>query len=125
MLGREDHVGRAEEGIRPRREDGHLFAADGEIDLRPLAASDPVFLEQLDALGPVEAVELVDEALGVGGDAQHPLFERATLDGVALRAPLLDFLVREHGAEIGTPVHRCLGDVGEALRVDLIAAETL
>jgi hypothetical protein len=125
MLGREDHVGRAEEGVGPRREDGDLLTSDGEIHLRSLASSDPVFLEQLDALGPVEAVEFVDEALGVGGDAQHPLLERTALDGVAFRSPFLDFLVREHGAEIGTPVHGCLGDVGEAFRVDLVTAPGL
>ena len=44
-----------------------------ETHMRPLAPSNPIPLEQLDAFRPVEAVEFVDEALGVGGDAQHPL----------------------------------------------------
>ena len=122
MLGGEHHVGCAEEGVGAGCEDGDRFAsADGEIHLRAFAAADPVFLEQLDAVRPVERVEFVDEALGVFRDAQHPLAQRAAFDGVAFGFPFLDFLVGEHGAEVGRPPDGRVGDVGEADVVDLVA----
>jgi len=123
VLGREDHVGGAEQGVGPRGEDGHGLAVDGEVDLGPFTAADPVALQQLDALGPVEVLELVDEPLGVGGDAQHPLLQGTALHGVALGAPFLHLLVGEDGAEVGRPVHGRLGDVSEAALVDFVAAE--
>ena len=128
MLGGEHHVGRAEQGVGPGGEDRDLMvaaAADLKHYLRAFAAADPVFLQQLDALRPVERVEFIDQALGVGGDAQHPLAQRTAFDGVAFGFPLLDFLVGQHGAEVGRPPDRRVGDVGEADLVDLLAASSL
>ena len=121
MLRREHHVGGAEQGVGTRREDGDRVAIELEIHLRAFAAADPVLLEQLDAFRPVERVELVDQALGILGDPQHPLAQRAAFDGVALAAPLFDFLVGEDGAEVGRPVDGGFVDEGEADGVDLFA----
>ena len=75
MLGGEHHVGGAEQGIRTSREngDGRIISAFGghrlrrpfawddfKRNLRALRATNPVLLQELDAFGPVEAVELVD-----------------------------------------------------------------
>ena len=122
VLGREHHVGRAVERVGARGEDGdsliHARRAVGDFEfyLRAFAAADPVSLVNLDALWPVEAVEFVNEPLRVGRDAQHPLAHRAALDGVAADFALSinDLLIREHRAEFGTPVHRCIAHVGEA-----------
>src|SRR2546428_442951 len=64
---------------------------------------------------PVEAVELLDEPIRVRGDAQHPLRHQPLLDRVAGLdvLPIVDFLVREHGAERGAEVHRHLGAIRE------------
>ena len=113
MLRREDHVGRAEQRVRPRREHADRFAADGEIDFRAFALADPVALHFLDALGPVEAVEVRQQPLGVRGDLEHPLAHRAALHAEALRAPFLDLFVRQHGAEVGAPVHGQLALIGQ------------
>ena len=48
-------------------------SAHREIDLGPLAPADPVALHLLDRRGPVDVVEVLEQALGVGGDPQHPL----------------------------------------------------
>ena len=102
---------------------GFAVPAIAKRTLRPFAAPDPVALQQLEALRPVEAVEFVDQALGIGGDAQHPLAHRARYDRKAADLALAvdDFFVGQHGAELGAPVHRRLSDVGEPHAVGVVA----
>ena len=89
VLGREHDVGRAHEGVGPRREDlDHVVGqrlgrgalnlggrGDAEVDVRALRAADPVLLRGLRALWPVDParLEVVGEAVGVRGDLQDPL----------------------------------------------------
>ena len=49
----------------------------------------------------------------------------AAFDGVAFGFPLLDFLVGEHGAEVGRPPDRGVSDEGQADIVDLVAGPAL
>ena len=125
MLWREDHVGRAEECVRACREDFHFARRifDLEFNQGSLATADPVSLEKFDALRPIESIESIQEALGEGGDAEHPLAERTALDRESSDFALAvdDFLVGQHGAELRTPVHRHFGDIGEAHGVGIIA----
>ena len=70
-------------------------------------------------------VEAFDELVGVGGDAQDPLADRTTFDGmvatVGARAfrRVEDFLVGQDGAEGRAEPHRLFGDVGEAVAEEL------
>ncbi len=128
VLGAHHHVGRAEERVAAGGVDDHgvLRRAGGgpgaEGDLRAGGLADPVALHLLDALGPVDRVDVLEEALGVGGDPEHPLAHRAADHRVvaALGAAVDHLLVGEDGAEGGAPVHGHLGDVGEALLVELL-----
>ena len=90
-----------------------------EIHLGTGAAADPVALELLDALGPGELVEFAFEAVGVGGDPQHPLPQRDPHHRVA--APLADaadhLLVGQDGAESGAPIDWRLRLVGQPVGV--------
>ena len=132
MLGGEDHVGGSEEGVGAGGEDGdvviHRRAAcaplDGEGDFGTFRAADPVSLEGFDGFGPVEGFEFVDEALGVFGDAEHPLAEGAALDGLAFGFPFLDFFVGEDGAHARRPVDGGFVDEGEAVVVDFSTAHS-
>jgi len=84
-------------------------------------SADPVALHRLQRVAPVQAVEVVEQPFGVRRDAQHPLAHGPLEHGVvaAVAAALrCDLLVGQHGAQPGTPVHRRLGDLGEALAVD-------
>jgi hypothetical protein len=116
-------VGGAEEGVGAGGEDdeGGAGPLHLEGDLGAFGLADPVALHLLDAVGPVEAVEVFEEAIAVGGDLEHPLLHEAALDGVTGLDVLavLDLFVGEHGAEGGAPVHRDLGHVREALLVEL------
>ena len=141
VLRRQHHVRRPEERVAPGRVNlNYIFPALLRFSTSPLfhfstfpllhpephqrafRLADPVALHLLDALGPVERVEPLEEALGVGGDLEHPLAHRLADDGVAAALGLAvdDLLVREHRAERRTPVHRHLGDVGETLLVELL-----
>ena len=102
MLRGKYEVGRAEEGVGSRREDGDgvAFFFEAESHLGSLAATDPVALQDLDGFRPVELFQISHQALGVGRDAEHPLAHRATFHGEApdLALPIDDFLVGEHRA---------------------------
>ena len=117
MLRRHHEEGRAEERVGAGREDRvvdpQLLVA--EDHLGALGAPDPVALHRLDVLGPVDRREVVEQPLGVVGDAQEPLLELAQLDerAAALAVAVDDLLVGEHGGVDRAPVDRRLLAVGE------------
>ena len=127
MLGGDDHVGRAVEGVRTGGEDGQRVgvALELEGDFGALGLADPVLLEALGGIGPVDVIEAFDELVGVGGDAQDPLADRAAFDrmvaAVGARAfrGVQDFLVGEDGAEGRAEPDGLLGNVGEAVAEEL------
>ena len=119
VLGREDEEGRAEERVGPRREDRDVDVEllDPEQDLGALGAPDPVSLHRQDALGPVlEQGHLVEQPVGVGGDAEEPLLQVARLDlgAAALAAAVDHLLVREHGLVDRAPLDGRLLPVRQA-----------
>src|SRR5690348_14722778 len=62
---------------------GIPHVTDVEIDLSPGAAADPVALELLDALGPIDQFEVFSKPIGKGCDPEHPLPQRHADDRVA------------------------------------------
>jgi hypothetical protein len=118
MLRREHEERRAEERVRPRREDRDLLVepVDLKADLGAFGATDPVALHGQHALGPVlEQVHLLEERIRVVGDLEEPLFEVARLDlGAAALAAAVDHLfVRENGLIVRAPLDGRLPAVGE------------
>ena len=92
VLGRKLQRGRAVDGVDARGEDGDLVACRAgcavelEIDQRAFAAADPVALLRDDLLGPAgQCVEVLEQFVGVIGDAQEPLLQLALLDQRGLR----------------------------------------
>ena len=124
VLGRQHEERRPEERVRARREhrDVHLQLVDPEDHLGALGTADPVPLHGQHVLGPgLEQAHLVEEAVGVVGDAEEPLLQVPALDlGAAALAPPVDhLLVREHRLVVRAPVDRRFLPVGEALLVEL------
>src|SRR5437899_1923607 len=119
MLGPEAHEGDTEERVGARGEDrdGAGTALEGKADLRARAAPDPVPLHGEHALGPAgQAVQVAEQLLGVGRDAEEPLLELA-LDDRAVAAPAAavhHLLVGEHGLAVRAPVDQRAALVGEA-----------
>jgi len=97
------------------------MAIEFESDLGTFGLTDPVLLEALGRVGPIDVVEAFDELISVGGDAQDPLADRAAFHGMtsafgarAFRC-VVYFLVREHRTEVGAEPHWLLGHVSEAV----------
>ena len=117
MLRGEHHEGRAPQRIRPGGEDLHRIAVFGVKDHRgPLGTSDPVGLQRLDALGPIQAGK-VQQLIGVIGDAEEPLLQmlldhrRTAAFTVTVFPPHL--LARQRSVATGAKIHRRQGAVGQ------------
>ena len=118
VLGRQNHVGCAEQGVGTGGKDHDVLTGGGlESDLGTGGAADPVLLLQLDALDEVDLIQIVDQALSIGGDLQHPLALLLADDGgaAALTAAVHDLLVGQDALTGGTPVHRHGGLIGQTL----------
>ena len=133
MFWRKNHVSCAEKRVWPSREDSDFFvfffrthpcSINFKNNFRAFAAANPVPLHFLERIAPVNRVEVGQEFLGVGGDAEHPLAHWLADDRKAadFAFAVNDFFVRQHRAEFGTPVHWRFADVGEALGVNEGAA---
>ena len=128
VLGRHDHVGGAEQRVGTSGE--HLNVGDlavgigcrrdAEVNVSAFGTADPVALHRLDAVGPVEQVEVLEQAVGIGCDSHHPLLHGATehREITAVRTTVSgDFFVGEHRTETRAPVHGRLGHVDQAILV--------
>ena len=73
VLGGEHHVGRTEQGVRAGGEHGDVASLGAEINLRATGAADPIALHGLDLVGPVEQIQILQQAIRVRGNAHHPL----------------------------------------------------
>ena len=107
VLGADDHVGRTEQRIRAGGVDGQGIACSGvEVDLGTVAAADPVALLSLDAVDVIHIVQVVDEAVSVGGDFQHPLALVLLHNGAAaaLTDAVDNFLVGQNDLAAGAVV---------------------
>ena len=121
MLGRQHHVRRAEQGVRPGCEDLDHPVPGRERDFRPLAAANPVGLGLLRDVRPVDLLEVAEQPLGVPGNLEEPLGQAALLHRrlAALAEPRDHLLVREHGQARWAPVHRCLAALHQAALEEL------
>ena len=78
VLGRPDNEGCAEESIGARRIDGkatiaHAFANRSEVNLCTMRAADPIALHGAHLFGPINGVQVFDQAITVSSDTHHPL----------------------------------------------------
>ena len=92
-----------------------LVADEGKVDLRPLRAADPVPLLFQRGCRPVQVASILEQPLGIGGDAHHPLAHRAALDRVPFFRPLGHFFVGQHRPEPFAPVDGDLGNIRKAV----------
>ena len=118
-FGGEYHEGDPEDGVGAGGEDGEgdVTVDDLELHLGTFGAAYPVALGLFEGVGPVDGVEAVEQALGIGRDAEAPLAHHLLLDGVsaAHREPFAHFVVGQHGTQLGAPVHHRVAEVGDAV----------
>ena len=105
------HVARPREGVGSGGEHGDrliLCSLNAEADLRPFRATDPVGLHGAHPFRPaLEGVQVVEQRLGVVGDAQEPLIQLALFhqsSGAPGAAVTIHLLIGQHGLVDGIPV---------------------
>jgi hypothetical protein len=112
MLGGDRTERHAHDRVGARREHAQhlLLAVDlvREAEVHAEALADPVLLHDLDALGPAEAFEVVQQLVGVLSDPHVVHRDLALFDqrARAPAAPVDHLLVGEHGLVDRVPVHR-------------------
>ena len=122
MLRRNDHVCRAEEGVRTGGVDGNGISGSGaEVHLCAGRTAYPVLLRHLHAVNIVDKVKVVDQALSVRGDPEHPLALDLAHDlaAAALASAAHYLLVCKNALAGGAPVDRHLLFVGEPVLEEL------
>ncbi len=118
MLRGDDHICHAEEGVRSGGVDGYIVLGVGlEGELRAGGAAYPVLLLDLDALDVIQIVQIVDKALGVLGDGEHPLalLLADDLAPTALAYAVNDLFICKHALAAGAPVDGHGGLIGKTL----------
>ena len=138
VLRAQDHECHAEDGIGAGGEnlEGSLtldpLDIAAHIDLLPiqlalfgqrepygcaLASANPVALDLLQRVCPIDLLEALEQTLGIRGDAQNPLSHQLAFHGEAAAhgESVHHLIVGEHGAELRTPVHPRVGEVGQTI----------
>jgi len=115
MLRRQHHESGAPKRIGTSGEHGQRPGGGGETDLRPPAASDPVALHQLDALRPIQALQVAQQPVGVSRDAEEPLHKPFLLDQspASPAAAVHHLFVGQHRLFHRVPVHGGCLSVGQ------------
>ena len=88
-----------------------------EINFRALGFADPVALHVLQGFRPIQAIEPLQQAIGIRGNSQHPLLHYLFLNRVAtpLGETVLDFVVGQHRAQGRAPVHIRVGAIRQSV----------
>ena len=118
MLRGNHHISRAEQGIRPGGVHGQLIAQGGvKIHLCTGRTADPVFLLRLDTVRIIHQIQIIDQALSILGDLQHPLgFHLSHHFAAAALANAVDHLfVGQHAFAGGAPVYGSLFFIRQAV----------
>ena len=125
MFGRQHHEGCAKQCVWSRGEHFNIAGARRKANARALAAANPVALHDLDRLGPVKAVKVVKQAVGICRDAHRPLPHVAFENGVVADVAAAvggNFFIRQDCAETRAPVDRRIGQIGQAVVVHQLLA---
>jgi len=95
-----------------------------EIDFRTFASANPIALKQFDSFGPIQFIEVIEQSLRIGSDAQHPLphWSSNNREFANFTFSIHDFFVGQNCAELGTPVDRDISNIGESNAVRITPA---
>src|SRR6185312_13196788 len=110
MVRRQDDRSRSINGVDASREDTNLLIAilDGEVNVSPFAATDPIALPLQDFVWParLDLGDIFYELFCIFSDAQEPLVQISLFNcsSAAPANPARGLLVRQHGLLFGAPV---------------------
>src|SRR5205807_2818000 len=118
------HKGHAEDCVRACCIYLHAYiwhSIDLYGEFKAFRATNPVALKHLDAFGPVEPFQMVQEFLSIPGQFQKPLLQPASLDerSAALTVPVDNLFGSQHRLVFGAPVDRSGLAFGQAVFEEL------
>ena len=119
MFRRQNHEADAIDGVGPGREDLDGFvrlAVHAKFYGGAFASADPVPLCILDAVGPVQVIQVIQESLSKSADAHDPLAHPLADDGMSssFAEPVLHLVIGQNSAQFGTPINFAIRQVREA-----------
>ena len=128
MLRGDDHICGSEEGVTSCGEDLEfpvrvfLKAFDLEQHGCAFGLADPVALHELDALRPVDKIQVIQESLSICCYLQDPLADVLLLHlcSATLALSFLDLFIGKSGLAVGAPVDGSLTLIGKALLKELL-----
>ena len=119
VLRSDDHEGNAEDRVGTRGEylEFSVGALDVEEDLGAFRTADPVALDLLQRVAPLEPLQSVEHPLGVGRYAEQPLFHPLLFDGkaAAFGESVLHLVVGQYRAQLRTPIDHRVGAERQAV----------
>ena len=121
MLGGQHQVGCAKQGVGAGGKHRDRMVAGGEIHLGAAGPADPIPLHVLDLIGPIQNLKIINKPVGICSNAHHPLRQlfaehrEVTALGTAVGG---HFLVRQHCAQAGAPIHHGIRPVDQPVFVN-------
>ena len=110
MLWRKDEEGRAEQRVRPGREyrDVQVELLVAEEHLGPFRTADPVALDRLRPLGPVDQLQVGQQLIRIRGDPEEPLLHVPSdhRSAAAIALAVDHVLARDDGLVVRAPEDR-------------------
>ena len=84
MFWRQRHIRRAKQRVGARSENSYdvVAAFNRKLNLRTNRPADPIFLHGFDHFRPVQVISCLQNLIGIGRNAEKPLFEVTLGDGV-------------------------------------------
>ena len=121
MLWREHHEGCAEQCVGAGSEHFDWPSSRCKLHSRTGRPANPIALHQFQRVGPVQAVKVVVQAVGVFGDAHHPLTHVALEHGVVANVAAAFcryFFVGKNCSKARAPVDRRVCEIDQAMFAD-------
>ncbi len=123
MFRGQDHIGRAEQRIRPSGKHFDLVirrTRDFKEDAGSFGTANPIALHFFNGFGPIDLIQILDESISIGGNPQHPLPHGYANDGMTtpFALAILHFLVSQDGPQSRAPVHGHFSNIGQSLFIE-------
>ena len=128
VLRSQHHVLSTKQGVRTRGKYADVVALGIESNFCTAGTANPVALHGLDLVRPIQQLQIIQQAIGVRGNAHHPLAQVLAEDWeiAAVRTAISsNFLIRQNRTQTRAPVHGGVRQVNQAELIDSLSLLSL